>query len=138
MRNKLLEAFLSVYLLLLMMILFVAAATPQVVVKIDLATQTAVVTSPEGIFATVVSTGRPGRETPKGVFHVYRRHRMWHSRKYGMTPMPYSLFFYKGFAMHTGDTRRPWASHGCVRLPNWAAKKLWMISQGRRVKVILK
>jgi L,D-transpeptidase catalytic domain len=44
---------------------------------------------------------------------------MWYSRKYHMSPMPHSLFFRGGYAIHgTGAIRqlgRP-ASHGCVRL----------------------
>ena len=44
---------------------------------------------------------------------------MWYSRKYDMSPMPHSVFFYGGFAIHgTGYIKRlgtP-ASHGCVRL----------------------
>ncbi|RUY05234.1 L,D-transpeptidase, partial [Mesorhizobium sp. M7A.F.Ca.US.005.03.2.1] len=48
-----------------------------------------------------------------------RTARMWYSRKYHMSPMPYSVFFHGGYAIHgTGAVRqlgRP-ASHGCVRL----------------------
>ena len=44
---------------------------------------------------------------------------MWYSRKYDMSPMPYSVFFRGGYAIHgTGYVKqlgRP-ASHGCVRL----------------------
>lgn len=51
--------------------------------------------------------------------------RMWYSRKYDMTPMPYAVFFRGGYAIHgTNAVRhlgRP-VSHGCVRLatPNAA------------------
>ncbi len=44
---------------------------------------------------------------------------MWYSRKYEMSPMPYSVFYHGGYAIHgTNAVRRlgtP-ASHGCVRL----------------------
>jgi lipoprotein-anchoring transpeptidase ErfK/SrfK len=53
---------------------------------------------------------------------MVRRH---YSRKYYNSPMPHSIFFYYGFAIHgTGELSRldgP-ASHGCVRLhPSHAA-----------------
>ncbi|KGF69717.1 ErfK/YbiS/YcfS/YnhG family protein [Hoeflea sp. BAL378] len=66
-----------------------------------------------------VSTGRPGYGTPKGDFPVIRLAAKWYSRKYDNAPMPYSVFFRGGYAIH-GTTEisklgRP-ASHGCVRL----------------------
>ena len=43
----------------------------------------------------------------------------WFSRKYYNSPMPHSIFFYGGFAIHgsyeISHLGRP-ASHGCVRL----------------------
>jgi hypothetical protein len=45
--------------------------------------------------------------------------RMHYSRKYDMSPMPHSIFFRGGYAIHgsyaTGALGRP-ASHGCIRL----------------------
>jgi hypothetical protein len=66
-----------------------------------------------------VSTGRRGLDTPSGTFRPIRFERKWYSRKYDMSPMPYSVFFHGGYAMHgTYEKRRlghP-ASHGCVRM----------------------
>jgi lipoprotein-anchoring transpeptidase ErfK/SrfK len=66
-----------------------------------------------------VSTARKGYSTPRGNYRPTRLHRMWYSRKYDMSPMPYSVFFRGGYAIHgTGYVKqlgRP-ASHGCVRL----------------------
>ena len=46
-------------------------------------------------------------------------HRMWYSRKYDDAPMPHSVFFHGGYAVHATDAirrlGRP-ASHGCIRL----------------------
>ncbi|WP_425532001.1 L,D-transpeptidase [Ancylobacter koreensis] len=72
-----------------------------------------------------VSTARKGYRTPTGSYGVERMHRRYFSRKYDNAPMPYAIFFHRGWAIHgTGDLRRlgrP-ASHGCVRLhPNNAA-----------------
>lgn len=66
-----------------------------------------------------VSTARKGYVTPRGSWQPTRLHRMWYSRKYDMSPMPYSVFYRGGYAIHgTGAVKqlgRP-ASHGCVRL----------------------
>ena len=72
-----------------------------------------------------VSTGRRGYGTPSGVYRPQMLARRWYSRKYYNSPMPYSIFFHGGFAIHgTYDLGRlggP-ASHGCVRLhPSHAA-----------------
>lgn len=66
-----------------------------------------------------VSTGRRGFETPAGTFHPTRLERHWYSRAYDRTPMPWSVFFYRGYAVH--GTMEAYnlgtaASHGCVRL----------------------
>ena len=70
-------------------------------------------------FTWPVSTGRSGYGTLSGVFHPQMMARRWFSRKYYNSPMPHSIFFYHGFAIHgTNDLGRlggP-ASHGCVRL----------------------
>lgn len=66
-----------------------------------------------------VSTGTSKYRTPVGSYGVSRMHRRWYSRKYDNAPMPHSIFFHRGYAIH-GTTEisrlgRP-ASHGCVRL----------------------
>lgn len=66
-----------------------------------------------------VSTGRKGFETPPGQFRPDYLDEMHYSSKYENAPMPYSVFFNDGIAVHaTNETRHlgsP-ASHGCVRL----------------------
>jgi lipoprotein-anchoring transpeptidase ErfK/SrfK len=75
-----------------------------------------------------VSTGRRGFSTPYGSYSPKRLARMHFSRKYDNSPMPYSVFFRGGFAVHgTGYVRnlgRP-ASHGCVRLAPGNAAQLF-------------
>ena len=79
-------------------------------------------------YVWAVSTARRGYRTPPGNNYVQRMVRMWYSRKYDMSPMPHSLFFYGGYAIHgTGAIRqlgRP-ASHGCVRLHPANARALY-------------
>ena len=66
-----------------------------------------------------VSTARAGYVTPTGSFKPTRLHEMWYSRKYDNAPMPHSVFFHGGYAVHATDAvkrlGRP-ASHGCIRL----------------------
>ncbi len=75
-----------------------------------------------------VSTARRGYRTPFGSFGIKRMERMWYSRKYHFSPMPHSLFFAGGYAIHgTYSVRklgRP-ASHGCVRLHPAHARTLF-------------
>ena len=80
-----------------------------------------------------VSTGRSGYGTPSGVFRPQMMARRWFSRKYYNSPMPHSIFFYHGFAIHgTTELSRlggP-ASHGCVRLhPSHAAALFALVSR---------
>jgi lipoprotein-anchoring transpeptidase ErfK/SrfK len=103
-----------------------APARADVVVQIDKSSQRMAV-SVDGAsrYNWPVSTGRGGYGTPSGVFHPQSMARMHFSRKYYNSPMPHSIFFYYGFAIHgTNDISRlggP-ASHGCVRLhPSHAA-----------------
>jgi lipoprotein-anchoring transpeptidase ErfK/SrfK len=106
--------------------LSLSPARADVVVQIDKSSQRMAV-SVDGAtrYNWPVSTGRSGYGTPSGVFHPQSMHRRYFSRKYYNSPMPSSIFFYYGFAIHgTNELARlggP-ASHGCVRLhPSHAA-----------------
>ena len=85
-------------------------------------------------YAWPVSTARRGYRTPAGSYRVQRMERMWYSRKYDWSPMPYALFFRGGYAIHgTYSIRqlgRP-ASHGCVRLHPGNAAALYRLVQSR-------
>ncbi|MER9418946.1 L,D-transpeptidase [Mesorhizobium sp. M0306] len=89
------------------------------VANIDISSQTMTVRYGFSYYRWSVSTARKGYITPRGSYRPQRTARMWYSRKYDMSPMPYSVFFRGGYAIHgTGAIRqlgRP-ASHGCVRL----------------------
>lgn len=75
-----------------------------------------------------VSTARRNYRTPTGSFQPVRMYKRYYSQKYDGAPMPYSIFFYGGYAIHgTTDLKRlgtP-ASHGCVRLDPANAAKLF-------------
>lgn len=95
-------------------------APPAIMVNIDISSQTMAVKVngwPYGYWR--VSTAREGYYTPRGSFGVTRTAKVYYSKKYDNAPMPNSVFFHGGYAIHaTGYIRnlgRP-ASHGCVRL----------------------
>jgi lipoprotein-anchoring transpeptidase ErfK/SrfK len=81
-----------------------------------------------------VSTGRSPFRTPRGTFRPVRMHKMWYSRKYDNAPMPHSIFFHGGYAIHGTDAvanlGRP-ASHGCVRLDPGHARTLYNLVKAR-------
>ncbi len=80
-----------------------------------------------------VSTARSGYWTPRGHFRPTRLAKVYFSKKYDNAPMPNSVFFHGGYAIHgTNYVKRlgtP-ASHGCVRLaPNNAAKLFSLVKK---------
>lgn len=89
-----------------------------------------------------VSTARRGYRTPVGTFRptaVVRYHR---STIYSGSPMPYSIFFLRGYAIHGSyeikDLGRP-ASHGCVRLhPSNAAALYSLVRQHGAGNTVIK
>lgn len=90
------------------------------VARVNISTQTMTVSRyGEVLYRWNVSTARKGYVTPSGSWKPKRLHKMWYSKKYDNSPMPYSVFYHGGYAVHgTNAVRqlgRP-ASHGCVRL----------------------
>ncbi len=103
----------------------------KLVAKVDVSSQTmTVLHRGRVIYRWKVSTARRGYVTPRGQWRPKRMHRMWHSRKYDMSPMPYSIFYHRGYAIHgTNAISRlgsP-ASHGCVRLHTSNAARLYSL-----------
>ncbi|WP_432715734.1 L,D-transpeptidase [Xanthobacter autotrophicus] len=109
----------AVALLLLSGALFRAEAAV-VVARVDLSSQRMTV-SVNGVprYSWLVSTARRGYVTPTGVYRPQRLYREYYSRKYYNSPMPYSIFYSGGFAIHgsyaVSQLGGP-ASHGCIRL----------------------
>ena len=112
-----------------------AHATAQI--HVDLSTQRMHVTSSQGSYSWPVSTARAGYSTPRGSFAPTGLQRMHYSRKYHNSPMPHSIFFLGGYAIHaTYDIRhlgKP-ASHGCIRLHPQNAARLYKLVQKHGVK----
>jgi hypothetical protein len=97
-----------------------ARAEAAVVVTVDKTAQRLTVVI-DGVtrYRWPVSTARWGYRTPNGSYRPQRLERKWFSRKYDMSPMPHSIFFAGGYAIHgsyeISRLGRP-ASHGCIRL----------------------
>ena len=95
-----------------------APAGPMLMV-VNLETQRAVVYRnglPVGI--TTISSGKPGHETPTGIFTVLQKNKDHRSNIYNNAPMPFmQRLTWDGIALHAGALPGHAASHGCVRLP---------------------
>lgn len=115
------------------MFLIAIPAKADLLIHIDKSTQRMTV-SVDGTpqYRWPVSTGRAGYGTPSGHFRPQRLARRWFSRRYYNSPMPYSIFFHRGYAIHGSyEISRlggP-ASHGCVRLHPSNAAALFALVQ---------
>ncbi len=108
-------------------------ASADVAVRIELSRQQMDVTVDGAHYATwAVSTARRGYRTPVGRYKPYLLKRMHYSSIYDNAPMPHSIFFLGGYAIHgTMEVRnlgRP-VSHGCVRLTPSNARALFGLVQ---------
>ena len=97
----------------------IAPPEPTLFAVIDLGSQTMTVSDKNGQIASwKISSARGGYRTPAGTFTPHYTARMHYSKQYHFSPMPYSVFFNEGVAVHgtrdLGNLGRP-ASHGCVR-----------------------
>src|ERR1700716_978823 len=84
-----------------------------------------------------VSTGTQGHPTPLGVFSVISKQRWHRSNIYSAAPMPYmQRITWSGIALHAGVVPGRPASHGCIRLKNDFAIRLWHLTK-RGTRVII-
>lgn len=118
------------------MLCAIARADAGIVVTVNKSTQRLTV-EVDGVtrYHWPVSTARWGYRTPNGTYRPERLERKWYSRKYDWSPMPYSIFFNGGYAIHgsyeISRLGRP-ASHGCIRLhPNNAAVLFALVQEHR-------
>ncbi len=117
----------------------------KIVAKVDLSSQRMnVYKNGRKLYSWRVSTGRGRYRTPTGSYRPTVLRRMHYSSKYNNAPMPHSIFFRGGYAVHgTNHIRRlgrP-ASHGCVRLhPRNAAKLFNLVRRNgqRNARIVIK
>jgi len=84
-----------------------------------------------------VSTGVRRHPTPLGVFSVIGKERYHRSNLYSGAPMPYmQRITQSGIALHAGVLPGYPASHGCIRLTNDFAIRLWHLTK-RGARVII-
>jgi lipoprotein-anchoring transpeptidase ErfK/SrfK len=110
-----------------------AIAQADVLAKISLSGQRMnVYVNGTPVYNWPVSTARPGYRTPVGTFRPTALVRYHRSTIYDGSPMPHSIFFLRGYAIHGSyevkHLGRP-ASHGCVRLHPKNAAALYSLVQ---------
>lgn len=70
------------------------------------------------IGVSTCSTGKPGHETPTGIFVILEKDKDHKSSTYDDAPMPnMNRLTWSGIALHAGNLPGYPASHGCIRLP---------------------
>lgn len=89
------------------------------------------------IASSKISSGKPGHDTPTGVFSILEKNVYHVSNIYSGASMPYQeRITWSGIAFHAGDLPGYRASHGCIRLPYSFARKLYGLTKiGNRVVV---
>jgi hypothetical protein len=108
----------------------VAPAGP-LLVYVDLSRQRATVyRNGVRIAVSTISSGRPGYETPTGVFTILQKDADHKSNIYNAAPMPFQQrLTWDGVALHAGGLPGYPESHGCVHLPYTFAKALFGITK---------
>ena len=98
-----------------------------ITVYVDLSRQAATIyRNGVRIGVSTVSSGKPGHETPTGVFTILQKDAHHRSSTYNNAPMPYQeRLTWDGVALHAGGLPGYPESHGCVHLPFEFAKLLF-------------
>ena len=116
-----------------LLIIETSSASASVLISVNKNTQQMSV-SVDGVprYEFAVSTGRAGYGTPTGTYSPQRMAKTWFSKEYYNSPMPHSIFFHRGYAIHGSyEINRlggP-ASHGCIRLHPENAETLFTLVQ---------
>lgn len=82
------------------------------------------------VYSYRISGGKRSTPTPIGRFRInskYRTHRM-RGRGYNIPDVPYTMYFYRGYAIHGAYWHNRFGtpvSHGCVNLPVKQARRLY-------------
>nr|WP_319513125.1 L,D-transpeptidase [uncultured Cohaesibacter sp.] len=106
-----------------------ATVNDEIQIRVDLAKQKMFV-SINGWkkYTWPISSAREGFDTPEGLYRPTRMYETYRSKEYNNAPMPYSIFFYRGYAIHGTSAVKSLgtpASHGCIRLDPDNAKQLY-------------
>ena len=107
--------------------------------QVHLAEQRARLLDADGkeLFTTRVSTGRKGFSTPTGEFVITDKNRDWTSTIYHASMPYFQRLNCSDFGLHQGNVPGYPASHGCIRVPEGNAAKLFTLTQaGDRVVIL--
>src|ERR1700723_11197 len=106
------------------------APTGPILIYVDLSRQRATVyRNGVRIAVSTISSGKPGHETPTGVFTILQKDASHHSKKYDNAPMPFQeRLTWDGVALHAGGLPGYPESHGCVHLPYTFSQELFGIT----------
>lgn len=86
---------------------------------------------------STVSTGKPGKRTPTGVFTVLQKKVHHESNIYKGAKMPHmQRLTWSGIAMHAGQLPGYPASAACVRMPEDFAEKLYSVTSNGTTVII--
>ena len=89
------------------------------------------------MFSTQISTGRRGFATPTGEYVITNKHREWTSTLYHASMPYFQRLSCSAFGLHQGNVPGYPASHGCIRVPEGKAAKLFSLTQtGDRVRIL--
>jgi L,D-transpeptidase catalytic domain len=106
------------------------APSGPVLVYVDLSRQRATVyRNGIRIAVTTVSSGKPGHETPTGVFTILQKDANHRSKKYNNAPMFFQeRLTWDGVALHAGGLPGYPESHGCIHMPYTFSQELFKIT----------
>jgi lipoprotein-anchoring transpeptidase ErfK/SrfK len=108
-----------------------SASASAVVAQVDISQQTMrVYVNGQLRHVWPVSTARRGYNTPVGIYQPTTLSRFHRSSRYNWSPMPHSIFFRGGYAIHGSYELRSLgdpASHGCIRLHPANARELYQM-----------
>jgi len=90
-------------------------------------------------WASSISSGAKGHETPSGIFGILRKERYHMSGQHpdpkGINNMDFSLFFtHQGHALHMGNTNA--MSHGCIHVGEKGASTMFKWA-GQKTKIVV-
>ena len=91
-------------------------------------------------WASVISSGAKGHETPSGIFTIFRKERFYMSKAHpeasGINNMDFSLWFtQQGHAIHMGNDDA--MSHGCIHVGEKGAHTMFNWARKGYTKVVI-
>ena len=107
-------------------------------IRVDLSEQRAYVFEEDKvIYKTRVSTGKSGYRTRQGEFVITNKYTDWKSTLYDSSMPYFQRLSASDFGFHVGHVPGYAASHGCIRMPHEAARKLFgMTKIGDYVEIV--